>query len=332
MKALVLREDSLKIEEVDGPKRPDGLTGPFVTLDVVCAALNHRDQYIREGLYSRIQLPAILGSDVCGRIAEGEGAGPLVVVDPTFRWGDDEEAQNREMHILGMPTQGGLAEQIIVPLSHIHRAPDHLSPAEAAALPVAGVTAFRALMRQGRCNASDVVLVPGAGGGVATVVIQFALAAGCTVIAMSRHAEKLHRLASYEHLASDRLRTVVMDADRSWVGTVKDYKPTLVVDSVGGPITNDLLDVLQPGGRLIQFGASAGTVPNMNLHRIFWKQITLRGSTMGNEDDFGDMLSFVASHEIRPVVDRILPFTDAAAGFDLLRDAEQCGKIVVQIS
>jgi len=332
MKALVLHEDRLVVEDVGAPRKPDGVDGPFTTVKVACAALNHRDQYIREGRYARIQYPAILGSDVAGYIVTHDGSvqtNELYVVDPTFNWGDEESAQSTSMQILGMPSQGGFAEQIIVPIDHLHPAPSHLLPEEAAAIPLAGVTAWRALMYQGRCTKADVVYITGIGGGVATMAMQFALAAGCTVIVSSRSQQKLDRIA--ELASTSRLTTVLLDDDGAWVPTIKALKPTLVVDSIAGDLVNHLTDVLVPGGRLVFYGASAGTVSSMNLHRVYWKQLVIKGSTMGTEDDFADMLSFVEKHELRPIIDKTYPLDDAVAAFDRMKDGEQLGKIVLRI-
>jgi len=254
-----------------------------------------------------------------------------MIVDPTFNWGEDDLAQARDMHILGMPTQGGLAEQIIVPVSHLHPAPQHLSDEEAAALPVAGVTAWRALMHQGRCSKTDVVLVTGAGGGVATFVVQFALAAGCKVIITSRSQEKLDRLTAHEEVDSERVTSIVMDDEGAWVEAIKQLKPTLIVDSVGGAIINQLVDVLVPGGRLVLYGSSSGQAPSLNLHRIFWKQLTVKGSTMGTEDDFADMLSFIERQMVHPIIDNVYTLDTAVEAFDRMKDAEQVGKIIIRI-
>ena len=327
MKALVLKEDSIAVENVDGPTQPENLEGPFTTLNVMAAALNHRDQYIREGLYSQVELPAILGSDVCGTLETGDPPSDddeRFVVDPTFNWGDEDGYQNKEMTILGMPTQGGFAEQICVPMESIHPAPKHLTDEEAAALPVAGVTAWRALMYQGRCSKYDTVYVTGAGGGVATMAMLIAKHVGCKVIVSSRSQEKLDKIET-------DVEKVLIDDKGEWVKTVKALKPNLIVDSIGGDTLNHLTDIVVPGGRIVVYGSSTGKVGGFNLHRIFWKQITLRGSTMGSQDDFADMLSFVEVHKIRPLIDKVYTLDQGEDAFNRLRDAEQLGKVVFKI-
>lgn len=335
MKALVLTESELSIRELKSPLKPTTVEGPFTTVKVASAALNHRDQYIREGKYAKIQYPAVLGSDVSGYIMSRDGevqTDELYVVDPTFAWGDNDAAQSTDMNILGMPSQGGFAEQVIVPIDHLHPAPTHLSADEAAAIPLAGVTAWRALMYQGRCTKDDTVYITGVGGGVATMAMQFALAIGCNVIVSSRSRDKLDALEDHEHVKDAKLTTVLIDDDGEWVSMIKKLKPNLIVDSIAGDTVNHLTDILVPGGRLIFYGASAGTVPAMNIHRVYWKQLTIKGSTMGTEDDFADMLSVIERYEIHPIIDKVYPLEEAEAAFDRMKDAQQLGKIVFKIS
>ena len=328
MKALVLREDAFGLQDIHGPVAPTMVDGPYTTIHVACAALNHRDQYIREGKYAKIQHPAILGSDVAGWVADEHDQvdrTQLVIVDPSLGWSTDENAQAPSMTILGMPSQGGFAERVIVPAANVHAAPAHLSAEEAAALPLAGVTAWRALMRQGQCTPQDVVVVTGIGGGVSTMAMQFARALGCTVVVTSRSQEKLDRMPADVH-------TIAMDDDGAWINALKAYHPTLAIDSIGGAVINGLMDALQPGGRIACYGASAGAPPNFNLHRLFWKQIHLDGSTMGSPSDFAAMLSFVSAHGIVPTVDSVVPFANIVSAFDRMQGASQLGKIVVRIA
>jgi zinc-binding alcohol dehydrogenase/oxidoreductase len=344
MNALVLRENSLAVEDIPTPECPTG----WSRLHVLCAALNHRDQYIREGKYARIQLPAVLGSDVCAHlvprdarndiavprsprndIAPSSFSGERVVVDPSFGWGADPRAQGKDFHILGMPTQGGFAEELCVPDENIHPAPSHLTDEECAALPLAGVTAYRALMRKGACTAHDVVVITGIGGGVATMAATFALALGCKVIVTSRSQAKIDRVL--ERITSPNITGVVTDAEGAWVSTLKKHAPTLVVDSIGGDMVNSYMDALVPGGRIAMYGTSKGEAPSFNLHRLYWKQITLIGSTMGTSQDFADMLHFVNTHKIAPIIDRVYTLEEGADAFDRMKNAEQIGKIIIRI-
>ncbi|MBL0321444.1 MAG: alcohol dehydrogenase catalytic domain-containing protein [Ignavibacteria bacterium] len=181
MNALVLTETGLHYQELPAP-----VCGvDQVRIKLHAAALNHRDQYIREGKYSKIVLPAVLGFRWCGHgdrsPSHPELLGKRVVIDPSFGWGDDPQAQGPTYSILGMPTQGTFAEEVVVPAENVHRAPEHLTDEQAAALPLAGVTGYRALMVQGALQSGESVLVTGIGGGVASMIMMFALAAvrGC---------------------------------------------------------------------------------------------------------------------------------------------------------
>ena len=323
----MLRADSFGVEDVDQPTDPENCTGPFDRIRVRAAALNHRDQFIREGKYAKIQLPAILGSDLCGTSYDGL----RVVVDPSLNWGDSELGQGRGYHILGMPTQGGFAEEVVVPLSNVYAAPEHLSDVEAAALPLAGVTAWRAVMVQGACSEADTVLVTGIGGGVSTMAMLFACATGAKVIVSSRSTDKLQRA---QEIASERgysVDTIHLDDLKTFSTEMKAKAPSLVIDSIGNATFNTLLDGAAVGARIVVYGASTGSVESMNIHRVFWKQLKIIGSTMGSAHDFRHMLDFVNKHKITPVVDSIFPLEEGPAAFDRMNKAEQLGKIVLDV-
>ena len=317
MNAIVLSESGLHYRELPTPVCGEGQ----VRIKLYAAALNHRDQYIRDGQYSKIVLPAVLGSDGVGVVTEApsnpELLGKRVIIYPELSVGN----------IIGMPSQGTLAQEIVVPAANVFEAPDHLTDEQASALPLAGLTAFRALMRQGALQSTDTVLITGIGGGVATMALLFAVAAGARVIVSSTSDEKLSRAlalgASYG--------VNIHDAD--WTKHVKAHgNVDLVIDSIGGDTFNSLTDVLVPGGRVVIYGASRGAAPSMNLHRVFWKQLHILGSTMGSAQEFADMLQLVRHHSIIPVVDRVYAMSDAVEAFDRLHTAQQFGKIVISCS
>ncbi len=309
MRALVLREHSFTVEEIPSPHCELGQTH----VRVLTCALNHRDQYIREGLYSRIILPAVLGNDVCGVTENGE----RVVVDASINWGDDPRAQGKDFHLLGMPTQGGLAEEICVPSANVYPAPSHLSDEEASCLPVGGVTAYRAMFTRGQLQSGQTVLITGIGGGVATLALVFAQAAGARVLVSSRSQSKLERAAEYGAEPVDVTR------HKSSVD--------LIIDSIGGDNLTTYFDLLRPGGTIVLYGASAGAGNNVNLHRLFWKQLNVLGSSMGTPQDFADMLSFVSKHQIRPIIDSVYSLDEYSEAFERIKNFEQFGKIVVRI-
>lgn len=336
MKAFVLRPDSFTLEVIQDPSCPEG----FSRVRVLCTSVNHRDQYIREGRYPQVSYPAILGSDICGVLVPQSHSDPSVIhegeriiVDPSLQWGDDQRAQGQKYTIIGMPTQGALAQYTCVPDANIYPAPSHLTDEQAAAVPLAGVTAYRALFTRGALQKNETVLITGVGGGVATFLLQFALAAGAHVIVSSRSQQKLDRALE---LGAEEASLVPRDDKRALFSDevrkmLKERKIDLIVDSVGGDTVNDLIDVLKPGGRLVFYGTSKGAAPNLNLHRIYWKQLSLLGSTMGTSKDFADMLMFINKHKIVPVIDSVFDLEHTASAFDRMQSAGQFGKIVVRV-
>jgi zinc-binding alcohol dehydrogenase/oxidoreductase len=319
MNALVLDASSFSITTI-----PDPLPGPGeIAVTVLAAALNRRDQWIRDGKYAKIDLPAVLGSDACGLTADGR----RVVINPSFNWGDDPRAQGHGFHILGMPTQGTLAQRITVPEANVHTAPSHLSDLQAAALPLAGVTAYRSVVVRGMVRPDETVLVTGIGGGVATLAMAMALACGARVYVSSGSQSKLDKAIALGAAGG------VLYTDPQWPKQLTEMAGPIdvAIDSAAGAPMNDVTSVMRPGGRIVVYGATLGTVPQMNMHRVFWKQLTIMGSTMGTPDDFAAMLRFVETHRIVPVIDSVFPFADAVSAFERIRMSDQFGKIVVDL-
>lgn len=327
MTAIVLDITGLHLQEIPSPECPSG----SVRVRLIAAALNHRDQYIMEGKYSKIVLPAVLGSDGVGIVEEAPSnpmlLGMRVVIDPSIDWGSDPKAQGKSFSILGMPLQGTFASEVVVPASSVYAAPDHLSDMEAAALPVVGVTAYRALVRQGALDSGQTVFITGIGGGVATTLLQFAVSIGARVIVGSTSDEKIKRAISLGATAGFNV------TEDDWAQRVIEAGPVdLIVDSVGGDTINHLANILRPGGRLVSYGSSRGIVPEFNMHRVFWKQIQMIGSTMGTSQDFSDMLDFVRDAQISTIVDSVFDLAQAQEAFDRLRDSKQFGKIILRCS
>jgi zinc-binding alcohol dehydrogenase/oxidoreductase len=294
------------------------------------AALNHRDEYIRQGRYAGIKLPAVLGSDACGEVVSCElqpsMKGQRVVINPTLHWGDNPLAQDKHFSVLGMPHQGTLAEYICVPVQNVFEAPPHLTNAQAAALPLAAVTAWRALVVRGGVGVNDTVLVTGIGGGVAVFVMQLALAIGANVFVSSRSDSKINQAK----MLGASFGVNINDAD--WKKHIAERGGvSLIVDSVGGDTVNDLCSVVNPGGRIVFYGSSKGAAPDVHMQRIFWKQLSLLGSTMGTENDFSDMLEFVTEREIVPIIDTVFPFDETPKAFQRMVNSQQMGKIVIAI-
>jgi zinc-binding alcohol dehydrogenase/oxidoreductase len=297
------------------------------------AGLNHREVWIRKGLYARIQLPCVLGSDGAGVVkSAGPGTdaawvGKRVVLIPCEGWGADPRAQDlKNFLILGMPRQGTMAEQIAVPSSMLCEIPEHLSFAEAAALPCAGLTAYRAVATRGEVRAGEHVLITGIGGGVATLALIFAKALGAAVSVTSSSEEKLAKARSLGAIAAVNYgrkgweKELVAEAGRP---------PSVIIDGAVGEDFNSLIGLAAPGARIVVYGATKMRPKDLDIQRIFFKQLDIRGTTMGTDDEFRDMLKLIDREKLRPVVDCILPLSQAQEADRLIAEGKQMGKVVL---
>jgi NADPH:quinone reductase-like Zn-dependent oxidoreductase len=229
---------------------------------------------------------------------------------------------------LGLPDDGTFAEYVRVPVANLVEKPAHLSFEEAAALPLAGVTAWRAVMTRAQLRAGERVLITGIGGGVALFALQFAVAAGARVFVTSGSAEKLSRAASLGASGGVNYR------DSDWVQRLRSLTSggfDVIIDGAGGDGFSDLLDLAVPGGRVVTYGATLGNPGNVVIRRIFWKQLNVLGSTMGNAQDFAEMTAFVSRYAIRPVIDKVFAASEGEAAFRRMEAGEQFGKIVLKI-
>ena len=333
MKAIVLEElggpDNLKIKKVDTPAPGPG----EVRVKLQNSALNRRDYWITIGRYPRTNLPCIAGSDGAGTVdAVGDGVddaiiGEEVVVYPAREWGDSEAVSGPDFRVLGMPDQGTFAEYICCPATDVYARPAHLSWEQAAAVPLAGLTAWRAIVTQAEVRAGQTVLVTGAGSGVSTFAVQWASGLGAEVYVTSGSEEKIEKAKAIGAAGGISYKE-------------EDYHKTLrkqaggfnaIIDSAGGDDMNNLLSTLRPAGRFVFFGATLG-IPSSGLEipRLFFNQTRIQGTMMGSNAEFKAMLDFVGKHEIEPVVDRVLPMDEAVAAHKLLESFGQMGKVVLQ--
>ena len=323
MKALVLNQvkQPLVLQERPSPKAG----ADQVIVKLRAAALNRRDYWITQGLYPGIKCPVILGSDGAGT---AEYKYKQVIINPGYNWGRRQENQSSDFKILGMPDDGTFAEEIAVPEEQLFARPEHLSWEQAAALPLTGLTAYRALFIKGKLKSSQTVLITGIGGGVACMALKLAIAAGATVIVTSSSQAKIDR-------------SLEMGATAGFLYTSKGYGSQvneqfgpvhLVVDGAGGDGYNDLIDIVSPGGTIVNYGATAGTPSKLELRKVFWKQLHLLGSTMGSPDDFAAMLDMVNEHKIEPVIDEVFDLSDGNKAFEKMDVSSQLGKLVLRIS
>jgi len=328
MKALLLRTDSFGIEDVDMPELLPGQA----LVKISAAALNRRDQWIREGMYPKIVLPAQLGSDGCGvveKVADASNEhllGKRMVINPNNGWGTHPSVQLKDYHILGMPTKGTLAEYLAIDVDRLHEAPAFLSDEEAGALPLAGLTAYNAIVNKGGLSASKKVLISGVGGGVAQMALQFGLAAGAKCWVSSGKAHVIAQCVALGAQAGADYKDA--EAMKQMAKAAGGFD--IIIDSAGGKGMNDLVMMLAPGGSLVFYGATVGNTQEINLRYMFWNQLSLKGSTMGSDADFKNMLAFVATHKIEPVVDQVFSLDDAVSAFDRMKSGQHFGKIVVK--
>lgn len=330
MKALFLQEsptERIKLDDVPIPTLAHGQ----VLIRMTAAALNHRDEWIRKGQYGKLRYGTILGSDGCGFVEQvfskeyENWLGQEVIINPSLGWGSNPRVQDRAYHILGMPTNGTFAEYCAVPIENIYPKPAHLSSVEAAALPLAGLTAFRAVTTHGEISSGQNVLVTGIGGGVAQFAAQFALAQGATVFCTSGDENKLRKAmeigvhGGMNYKADNWHKTLLQEAGEFDV----------VIDSAVGDSIDTLLGMLKFGGRYVFYGATNGRPSTLNVQMIFWKQLRLQGSTMGNNDEFADMVRYIEAKKIIPVVDSVRSFSDIVSAFDAMSRSEQFGKLVL---
>jgi zinc-binding alcohol dehydrogenase/oxidoreductase len=295
-------------------------------VQVYAAALNHRDVWIQRGQYAGLRYPIIVGSDGAG---VDVATGKEVIIDPSLHWGDAAAFQSPAgFNVLGLPDDGTLAEYVRVPAGNLVEKPAYLSWEEAAALPLAGITAFRSLVVRAQARAGERVLVTGVGGGVALFAMQFAVALGARVFVTSGGDEKLAKAFLLGAAGGVNYK----NAD--WVSTLRSMSGggfDVIIDGAAGASVNNLLDLAVPGGRLVFYGATLGNAPEVLIRRIFWKQLNILGSTMGSPADFAAMMAFVSSHALRPVVDSVFSPLEGATAFARMEEGGQFGKIVVKI-
>jgi zinc-binding alcohol dehydrogenase/oxidoreductase len=322
------------VNELDIASVPDPQAAPGeAVVRLRAAALNHRDVWIKLGQYAGLKFPCIPGSDGAGAV-ESVGAGVdaawlgrEVIIHPGLDWGDRESAQGEAFSILGLPRDGTLAEKIAVPAANLAPKPAHLTWEEAAALPLAGLTAHRALFARARLKLEDRVLITGIGGGVALFALQFAVAHGVEVFVTSGSGEKVSRAVALGAAGGASYK------EAGWAAALAKAHGAfdVIMDSAGGEGFNDLIELAAPGGRIVFFGATRGNPPGVALRKIFWRQLSLLGSTMGSPCDFAGMLEFIALHRLKPIVSDVFPLARAAEAFALMERGGQFGKIVVQL-
>ena len=294
-----------------------------VLVENKASALNHRDLWITKGQYANIQLPCILGSDGSG-IYEGKD----ILYLPATDWGNNPNFQGKGYNILGMPSNGTFSKNCFIYPDQMYHKPEHLSYVEAAALPLAGLTAWRALKTKGQAKPGENILISGTGGGVAIFVLQFAVAMGLNVYVTSSSEEKLH--SAYELGAKGGINYKEENLSKKLLAISEGFD--IVVDSAGGPNSGQLLKACRSGARMVMYGGTKGDIQNFSPQILFWKQISLLGTTMGTPQEFREMLDFVSKHKIKPVIDSIYELRDVNEALKRMESGNHFGKIVLNTS
>jgi zinc-binding alcohol dehydrogenase/oxidoreductase len=324
---------AIRIHEDGGPEvlryedAPDPEAGPGeVLVRMAAASLNHLDVWVRKGLPS-VPKPRILGADGAGVVeALGEGVtgfepGQRVVINPGVEQADGA------IRVIGEHSQGVHAELAAVPGANVYPLPPDLSVEEAAAFPLVFETAYRMLVTRAGLEQDEWVLIWGIGGGVATAALQIARALKARTLVTSSSDEKLRVAAE---LGAD---ATVNHRDGDVVAAVKEATGSgvhVVVETVGEATWTRSLQAARPGGRIAVCGGTSGPNPPAGLHRVWWKQLTILGSSMGTREDFEGAYALVSSG-VRPIVDRVFPLAEARAAHERLEAGEQLGKIVLAI-
>jgi NADPH:quinone reductase-like Zn-dependent oxidoreductase len=341
---------ALGIRSHGGPDRvvlldlPEPAAGPGeVRVRVKAAGFNHLDRFVVEGIPGvPIALPHALGSDGAG-VVDAVGpdvtdlsTGARVLLNPAMWDGTcpaclaEQESLCRNFRILGEHTQGTAAEWVVVPRRSVYPIPERMSFAQAAAAPLVFQTAWRALLTTGALKAGETVAILGAGGGVATAAIQIAKVVGARVVVVSRSAAKAERARQIG--ADDVLQlseSVPLDRQLwEWSGK---RGIDLVFDSVGAPTIAHSVRALARGGRVVVIGATAGPKVEVDLRVLFWRQGSIRGSTMANRSEFEAVLAHLREGRLQPILDREYPWSEATAAYRRLLEPDLFGKVVVHV-
>jgi NADPH:quinone reductase-like Zn-dependent oxidoreductase len=316
MKAVLVKDGGeLSHEDFDDP-----VAGPGeVVVELRSAAINRRDMLLRNppGPAYEFPKPIIPGSDGAGIRRD---TGEEVVIYPGLHWGPGEDAAGPGWEILGGPSNGTYAELVKVPVENVYPKPARFSWAEAAAFPLAALTAYRALFAVGRLQADETVLVLGAGSGVSTFAIQLAAQEGARVLVTSSSEEKIERARELGAAGG------VLYTEEGWPEALGPVD--LVLDSVG-TTWRDSLRALRKGGRLVVFGGTGGPDVTLDVRAVYLNWLSILGTTMGSPRDFFSMMRMVDDGDWRPVIDSVRPLADAEAAHDRMKAGEHFGKLVL---
>ncbi len=336
--AFFRRHGGLDVLEVgDLPSPPIGAGD--VRIRVKACALNHLDLFVRDGWPGlKVPLPHVGGTDLAGVVSEvapgvpGVHAGDEVLVNPglNFEAGPDgEQIVPPGVSIVGETRWGGLAEECVVPATHVLHKPKAMPWEEAAALPLTSLTAMQMVARKGRVQPADKVLVVGAGGGVAVMALQIAKSRRAWVCATTGGAEKAEKVRG---LGADHVIDYKTSPDWAKEAFLASGKTgyDVVIDSTGSATFGKSLRLLRNGGRLVTCGATTGGIAEVDVRNIFWRQLSILGSTMGTPQDLKDAVALWEAGKLKAVVDSVWPLEKVREAQAHLERAGQFGKVVLK--
>lgn len=331
MKAIVLNQKTYKLEtkDVDQP----AVSHSNVLIKLKASALNHHELWSIKERDLKSDSNIIMGSDGAGIVEEVGSAvnhlkkGDEVIINPSINWGANTRVHGQKYEILGFPSQGTFAEYISINHQYVLHKPEHLSFQESAALPLAGLTAYRALFTRGELENNNKVLITGIGGGAALFALNFALASGAEVYVTSGNDAKILKAVELGAKGGVNYK------GSSWCAELLDKVEgfDVIIDSAAGRGFTELTELANPGGRIALFGRTAGNIPNLNPKIIFWKQLSIHGTTMGNKEEFKQMIDFISAKKIHPVIDSICSPHEINLAFDKMDKGEQFGKIIINM-
>ncbi len=320
MQAVRVHEGGqLVYETVPDPVPAEG----EVLVEVRCAGLNRRDSYVASGTYP-FPLPLIPGSDGSGVRRD---TGEEVVVYPGFGWPSGAAFPPAPVGILGGPTDGTYAELVALPAGNLYPKPRRFGWEEAAAFPLAALTAYRALFTRARIQPNETVLILGAGSGVSTFAVQLASQAMARVGVTSSSDEKIERAKA---LGAEWGVNYATTPD--WAAAVKERGAVDVVVDAIGSTWQQSLDCVRLGGRVVVFGGTGGTEVELNVRPFYFEQRSLLGTQLGGPDDMAGLLRMVDTATWCPVLDSVRPLADAAAAVERMVGGDQFGKLVLTCS
>jgi NADPH:quinone reductase-like Zn-dependent oxidoreductase len=329
LKAVVLHDKDQPLVWTDVDKLLVGQGEALV--NIKAAAFNHRDLWIQKGQYANLRYPIILGSDGSGVVTDvgpntsDYWVGKEVMINPGMGWGADERFHARSFKILGLPDNGTFAEFVKVPLEYLYEKPAYLTFEDAAAIPLGGLTGYRALFTRGHVKAGETVLISGIGGGVALLILQMAIAAGAKVYVTSGSDEKIEKAVTLG---------AVLGVNYHMPGWYKLFQSAVdgfdvIIDSAAGEGFKHFVDLAKPGGRIVFYGGTQGPISTLNPQKIFWKHLSILGTTMGTQNEFASMLAFFEANAVKPVIDELFSMEEAEAAIRRMDHASQFGKLVI---